>query len=66
MGSRDAEGRSGWGPDVLPVGEERRGGRVVWKAELFSAVAVSTPGTYAKKSALCGCEQRSGFDRPLT
>lgn len=24
-GRRGAEGRSGWGPDVLPVGEECRG-----------------------------------------
>lgn len=52
VGRRDAEGRSGWGPDVLPVGEECRGRRVVWKAQLFSAVAVSSAGTYANKSAL--------------
>lgn len=29
VGSRDAEGRSGWGPDVLPVGEECRGRRAI-------------------------------------
>lgn len=52
MGSRDAEGRSSWGPDVLPVGEECRGRRVVWKAELLSAVAVFSAGTYANKSVI--------------